>query len=358
MQPFNYFLGVTFSSLIVLSVVAPAVVSAADSAQESIVLDPTTGDYTLTYCCDDDGNIAVAVFEPSTKVDPQITSSLEELKDGPIEYRFTVSISDERQRPLQAIYIDHVSSVPGADLLASQGYELPVDQIQEIEKTAEKSLSIPDGWLGFVHPNHEEGLRIGWSRRDRLDAQYGEFAPGTSQKGFGFMSADLPDVSIVKFMSKRLSVRAYPGEGPDPDSEVGKALRKLEENDFVPRFAAVPAIEVPNPFDCALVLERIRDRIKSWPAQHLMDSDFNATMVNLLDDALSACRNSGPGNSQASAIRYLNEIRKELRKGYPGLEAEGTGPTQGESASQHDQRLAARVLDFDVTYVFNRLSGK
>ncbi len=229
----------------VSAVLLAASVTYADAAQESVVFDPASGNYFLTYCCDESGQIVVDVFEPATKVVPWIDSSLKHAVDGPIEYRFGISIAKESQRPLEMVIMDPVSSVSGSGSLGKRSLDMAVGERSTLRKSAREGLSTPTGWTAFVNPSDDSGLRLGWSRHrvarvGALETPHGEFTPGSAQKGFGFRSADLPGVGVAQFRSKLTGPRAFSGTGPAPDSEVEDALRQLEDNDFVARFAAVP----------------------------------------------------------------------------------------------------------------------
>ena len=58
----------------------------------SIVLDPATGNYTITYRGNPDSTeLSQTVFVPSTKIVPAIRSSFRLGEKGAIVYRYTVS---------------------------------------------------------------------------------------------------------------------------------------------------------------------------------------------------------------------------------------------------------------------------
>ena len=79
----------------------------------------------------------------------------------------------------------------------------------------------------------------------------------------------------------------YSGEGTDSDSDIGKRIQALDDNDFVPRNAAVPTIAVPDPFDPAVTLERIQAHAHTWIAMKLLDPAFSAQLDRSFQSAIS-----------------------------------------------------------------------
>src|SRR5450759_2543005 len=74
---------------------------------ESIVLDPNTGDYTLTYfdypSAPKKARIRQAIFVPATKIDPIVKSAFNLREGGEIIYTYTVTNGIKSRQPLIAM---------------------------------------------------------------------------------------------------------------------------------------------------------------------------------------------------------------------------------------------------------------
>ncbi len=135
---------------------------------------------------------------------------------------------------------------------------------------------------------------------------------------------------------------------------MGDQLAKLAQNDFVPRKAAVPAIAVPTPFDAAVLLDRIRTEIQTWPGKQLIDATYAAQLDRNLVAAATAYRN----NQLKAAKEQIEALRKLLAKEHYYLdhdEEDNDDSAEHKAATRLTiDRLAARVLDFDLRYVLMR----
>jgi hypothetical protein len=222
-----------------------------------------------------------------------------------------------------------------------------------------QALDTPSGWDGAAVTNFN-GLRISWSYlRTNFDVTQG-VKPGASQNGFGFASQDLPGVWTAQLQGNvKVYGLQFSGEGLDPTSEIGKQALQLERNNFVPRNAAVPTIAVPDPFGPAVVLERIQAHTHTWIAKQLLDATFSAQLDRYFQSAISAYRLNQPkvGKKQIQTMREL------IKKEQPDLgrdeehENDKTQEKNDDRKSALIDRLAARVLDFDLKYVTKRMDG-
>jgi hypothetical protein len=207
-------------------------------------------------------------------------------------------------------------------------------------------LNAPSGWTSRVTASKLSGLRVGWS------SIKASISPGESIGGFGFFSFDLPSVSVVQLRGKS-AIREFADEGPT--GEIGAQLRELVLNDFVRRPAAVPTIVVPAPFDPAVLLERIRTEMQTWPGKQLLDAAYASQLDRYLVSAADAFRFNNP----KAAKEHIHTLRKMLAKEHHNVDhdAEDSDDTdEHKTATRFTiDRLAARVLDFDLRYVLKRM---
>lgn len=323
---------------------------------ESIVLDPATGNYTITYRGDPNSTeLSQTVFVPSTKIDPAIRSSFRMGERDVIVYRYTVSNGATAKQAILGFRLDQiinpvVGELPfphrSTDMVAFNAYDAAL----------KVAIASPAGWDGDItrfHPdtNGENLDRVSWRPNT------GGIQAGHTLTGFGFSSLDLPGIgpSQTDCLS---DVFGFPDEGPVEDSAVLAELNRLRDNDFITRPAAVPTIAVPTPFDAVVTLERIQTQMHTWIGKQLLDATFSAQLDRSFQSAISAYRLSQPkvGKQEIQAMREL------IEKEQPDADREDDKGDRGEKGDDNDKteralidKLAARVLDFDLKYVTRRM---
>ncbi len=300
--------------------------------EESIVLDPDTRDYIITYRSTYDPNkFETVVFVPATKIDPTVKSKFKQTESGTIKYRYKVKNGKNGRQPLI-----------GVRFLATSA-----DNTSQVT---------PNGWRGLIVSNiGGVGVRVNWSYRDLKEHTLNGLKPGRSQNGFSVDSKDLPGIGMIE-LNGDTPLQGFPDEGPDFRSEVGKKLVVLESNDFVPLNAAVPRIPIPDPFDAAAVLTSIQKHVKvDLVIMGQIDSVFASQLDRLFDTAITAVNqgNLVAARSDIKALKQLlHEEHEELNK-------------EDDDDEAHDKdktglitKLAAKVLVFDLKYIEKQLKGK
>lgn len=321
---------------------------------ESIVLDTNTGDYTITYWDYPNSpkkRLHQAIFVPATKIDPLVKSKLIHKDDNVISYTYRVTNSLKGRQSLDVFLLDSVTDLVSELPLPKNVQDIDSETIEMINQAGIAALTTPSDWFGIVSTNDENGLRVGWSNLDSNNINDG-LKPGSTQNGFGFSSRDIPGIGIAQ-LSGNSPVPMYPAEGPT--GELGKEFEKIENNDFVTRPAAVPTIAVPEPFDAAVTLERIQAHMQSWIAMQLLDSAFSAQLDRSFQSAISAYRLNQPkvGKQHIQAMRVL------IKKEQPDADREDADDSDEYNKNQRAliDKLAARILDFDLKYVTKRMGG-
>ncbi len=320
---------------------------------ENIVLDPSTGNYTITYLGYDESGeseertvLRVATFEPATKIDPSIRSTFKMGENGIVAYRYRIHNGAASRQPLVMIAFDPVASLVATDSTTQPEMNMQANAIAHNWGLASYPMMAPEGWNGWATTSRIGGLRAGW---DSIEAS---LPPGTTQNGFGFFSNDLPGIGVAQLRGKA-AIRKFVDEGPV--GEVGDKLRKLVQNNYVPRNAAVPAIALPAPFDTAILLDRIRTHVAAWPGKQLVAPAFAAQ----LDRYLSAAADAYRLNQPKAGKEHIETMRKMLAKEHHYLDHDDEDNDDAEERKAQTRftidRLAARVLDFDLRYVLKRM---
>lgn len=321
---------------------------------ESIVLDPNTGDYTLTYW-DYPNSIKKrqmrhAIFVPATKIDPVVKSTFKFREEGVIAYTYRVTNGAKSRQSLVVMVFDPVTNIVSALPLPKNEQDVDPNTIEQINQAGVDALTTPREWFGTASTSDVGGLRIGWSYLNTRSINDGVL-PGNTQGGFGFTSRDIPGIGIVQ-LSGHAPVPMFPAEGPS--GELGKEFDLIEQNDFVPRNAATPTIIVPVPYDAAVLLDRIRIHVATWPGKQLLDPAFAAQ----LDRYMTAAANAYRSNQLKVGSEHIESLRKLLEHEHRFLDRDDE---DNEDTAEHKaatrlsiDRLAARVLDFDLRYVLKR----
>jgi len=321
---------------------------------ESIVLDSVTGDYKLTYLDEqDDGSkiLLHATFVPATKIAPTIDSKFHLDQTGTVTYSYSVRSGAQSRQVLNNVSFDIAGKVIGSQDLPTNMQTSTVAQAFAVLEANQLALTTPSGWRGSIS-TYENGASINWHS---VDSSAG-IQPKGHIKGFGFVSQSLPGLGAAQFKGARRFANGYGGEGPDPDSDIAKQIQALDDNDFVPRNSAVPTIAVPTPFDPAVTLERIQTHMHTWIGKQLLDATFSSHLDRYFQAAISAYRLNQPkvGKQQIQTMRAL------VKKEQPDADKEDDSDDKGDNDKTKPERalidkLAARVLDFDLKYVTKRM---
>lgn len=321
---------------------------------ESIVLDPRTGDYTITYWDypkSPKKQLQKAVFVPATKIDPLVKSTFKIRENDEVAYAYRVSNGARSRQSLVSIRFDPVSDIVSALPLPKNEQDVDPNIMEQIIAAGMDALATPNGWNGGSYTSQSGGLRISWSYAT-LHSDNDGLKPGNTQGGFGFISKDIPGIGIAQ-LSGHSPVPGWPDEGPEGD--IANEFETIEQNDFVPRNAAIPTIAVPVPFDAAVLLDSIRAHVATWPSKQLLNPAF-ATRI---DRYLVAAADANRFNQPKAAKEHIDALRKLLEGDHKYLDhddEDNDDTLEHKHATRNTiDRLAARVLDFDLRYVLKRM---
>lgn len=329
---------------------------------ESIVLDPVTGNYKLTYSDEQDNGSKIlshATFYPSTKIVPAIDSKFHLEQAGALIYSYSVSSGTQSRQILTTVRFDLTGKVVGSQDLPTNMQTSTVAQAFAVLEANSLALTTPTGWRGAISTAKNGASRISWHP---VDSAAG-IPPKGHLKGFGFSSQSLPGLGAAQFEGESEAINGYSGGGPDPDSDISKQIQALYQNDFVARNAAVPTIAVPEPFDPAVTLERIQTHMHTWIAMQLLDPAFSAQLDRYFQSAADAYRLNQPKVGK----KHIQTMRELIKKEHADADKEEDNDDR-EEKSDHDEKdknkraqidkLAARILDFDLKYVMKRMGGE
>lgn len=328
---------------------------------ERIVLDPSTGDYTITYWDDinysDDptgppAGLLQTTFVPATKIAPAIRSKFRLDEAGFVVYSYTISNGASAKQSIVSLSLEQTARIKGErDFPAVTATEKEVGEAIFANMSA---LDSPNNWSGNIYSLLGYS-RVVWSPDER---KTGGVKADRTKGGFGFASLALPGLSEAQ-MKGEGAVFGYAGEGPADDSAILAELDRLRKNNFIARPAAVPTIPVPIPFDAAVVLERIQAHAHTWITQQLIDPAFSSQLDRYFQSAISAYRLNQP----KAGKKHIQTMRELIKKEHADADREdekdekGDGDDKNKTKRPLIDKLAARVLDFDLKYVAKRMGG-
>jgi hypothetical protein len=327
---------------------------------EGIVRDPRTGDYIATYMDEgEDGkdSLETAYFRTATKIDPTVRSKFRLIEGWNIRYAFTISNGNAAK---QAISQFELYGLPINALLLNTTPLLGSGNAV-LGEQFDSAMSSPSAKWGGSGGHNGQTLNIGWLYDSWDDVSNSHntavgIQPGESIAGFGFASPDLPGVFVAQlFGNTRYHQFNFSGPGPDYEkSDIARQMDEVVGNDFIPRNVAAPLIIVPRQFDAAVVLGSIRTHVATWPAMQLTDAAFAAQLDRYLDAAVKSFRLNQPKTGK----EHIHSIRKLLSKEHHNVDHDDEDDEDTEEHKRATRftidRLAARVLDFDLRYVLKR----
>jgi hypothetical protein len=321
---------------------------------ESIVRDPVTGNYTITYVGDAKANtLSQTTFVPSTKIAPAIRTSFRLGERSVIMYRYTVFNGATAKQSIVSVVLEQiVNPILGEIPKPSVFQHITQADLDAYVAAETAALASPAGWDGSIN---RDISNIDWSPKTAT-FNTGGIHPGQTLSGFGFNSLDLPGMG-PSWMAGRVGedeILGFPDEGPVKKSAVLAELNQLRDNDFIRRNAAVPSIAVPDPFDAAVLLDRIRTHMATWSGKQLVDPAFAAQLDRYLVAAADAYRL----NNAKAGREHIETLRKMLAKEHHNMDHDDEDSDDAEERKAQTRftvdRLAARVLDFDLRYVLKR----
>jgi hypothetical protein len=346
------------NALTIIVFIVPVAASAL-APGESIVLDKKTGDYIINYA-NATGKIMQSRFVPSTKIDPTLRSRFE-YQRGTFRYSYKIRNGADSKQPLIRLILVPVWNVWSKTPLPRTGdeeYQMLMKNVTNplrLSQTVNENIRLvdaPHGWSCMVMPVGGEewaGYRVGCSFEDVDEGGRNGLQPGNSVSGFGFTSMYLPGIGSAQLAGSGDGGPGFTDEGPD--GEISDQLEMIMKNDHVPRNAAIPTIAIPSPYDAAVLMERIRTEMLTWSNKQILEPVFASQLDRYIVAATEAFRL----NQNKAAIEHLHTLRKMLDREHKILdhdnEDEEDSPEHKAKTRNSIDRLAARVLDFNLRYV-------
>lgn len=252
-------------------------------AQEpSITLDPTTGNYIIRYQ-GYDGQKREVIFEPATKVYPNITACLYyESDSGLYKYEYKLKNDLKSQQRLLAFMLNYYAPL--------------------------KSIKTPNEEWGIGFFSYRQ--TIDWSNdmisSDGMATPYDGIAPDSSVSGFTFISSGLPVIVTCYFEGASKGL-AFPDEPPEKVSELLRPLREFPAN-TVKRKILGPK----NPPDPFIYTDFLGTLISYKHQAYELGWIDNQGIVNSLNKKLEHAKEQLDKGKTKQAINHLNTFINEV----------------------------------------------
>lgn len=318
---------------------------------DSIVFNPKTGNYLITYYSAIDKKIERLVFIPATKFKPKLKNIFKLDQDGVIHYQYTLISGSESQQNIVLLILDPVTSVVTrlSDIPLNSQIETSMGDLINKAKLLdtppapwESSMNYANGGkayrFGLMYPNATGGL-----------------LPG-NKLGFGYRSLDLPGIIQAEIHSYAADSQDIDGEEiPEAaDGGFGKQYFELIRNNFLRRSAAVPTIVVPTPFNTSVLLGNIQTQMHTWIGLQLLDATFSSQ----LDRYLAASTNAFNKNEIKAGKEGIKTVLNMLKQEHQDIDLDDDKEDvkfADKSKPIKIDRLAAKVLTFNLQYLLKRL---
>lgn len=301
--------------------------------QEGIVFDDKSGNYLVTYK-DGYGEYNEVIFEPATKIEPHLKSRYKYSKSAnAVIYEYRLKNGAKSKQNI-SMFLAIVSSISTGGPIS------------------------PKRWEGHAVPTlSAPTLRLSWNYDG--ETYLGGLPPKKDIGGFMVESNDLPGITEMQIMGAAKAT-TWLGNIPPIDTPVGKQLAEIEANNFVSYVAAVPLIPVSNPFDAAAVLTSMQKHVnQDLVTMKLVDPTFASQLDRLFQAAIDAAK----GGNTVALKSDIKDLRHMLKREHADIDKDDEGWDKNDNdkdkekdKSRQIDKLAARVLDFDLKYIQKRLS--
>lgn len=222
----------------------------------------------------------------------------------------------------------------------------------------EKVVKAPKGWSADLRTDKEVNQTSFVWTPGLKDSDPNGIEPGHSLAGFRVLRTELPGVTTTEITGATAEPWGLSGVPETPFWELKVA--EIHELDYLTLPVLAPIIVVPNPYNGAELARRIKTHVATWLKLGLITQD-TLDRLNRSFDALIAAQTY---NNIVGTHAAVKEILQEAYSHHRGL----NHTKHEEDDDEHDaepvkrkspaveplNRVAARALSFDLTYLLTR----
>lgn len=353
---------------ICLSVLTAVVTTNSYAQQDTVTRDVRNGDWVYTLQDPEDHNKQFTWrYTPRNLIDPKIKSEAQ-WNGSNFVYNYKVSNGSKAKHALAFVWIRApiviqpesgamLKPIQTAGMSDSEHIELIFQYAAAKKQQEKKILKTPEKWYGRWNIENDGFIEFGWFPTVADDTYQG-VPVGKTVKGFAITRPELPGVMFAETSGatdSRMILGGLPEIGPIAD-----AVKTMVEEDTIWTPVMVPAIAIPAPYNGAELARRIKNHVATWLKLGLITQD-TLDRLNRGFDSLIAAQTY---NNIAGTHTAVKEILQEAYNHHRGL----NHTKHEEDDDEHDaepvkrkapaaaplNRVAARALGFDLTYLLTR----
>ena len=335
--------------------------------QDTVTRDPSNGDWVYTLHNPDDHNQQyVWRYTPRNQVAPKIKSAAY-WNGKNFVYRYQVSNGSKAKHAMAFVWLrapitlktdPTLSPVPVREAVSGAEYAFMFQGRLDSEKAFEKKTLIsPTNWYSRLNIANEDFTEFGWFPSLKDDTNDG-VAVGKTVAGFAILRPELPGVMFAKTKGATehpIMMGDLPKTGPIAD-----AVKTMEDEDPVWTPVMVPSIVIPQPYNGAELARRIKAHANYWLKLGLITQDTLDRLNRSFDSLIAAQTYNNIAGTHAAVREILQEAYSHHRglshnKNEEDDDEHDAEPVKRKApATEALNRVAARALSFDLTYLLTR----
>jgi hypothetical protein len=344
-------------------------------AQDSAVYDANQNLWNLYYQDPETEQWVNKTYEARTAVRPSIKSKI--VGNGSqFSYQYIVHNKRGAKQKLSVIRIWGIPLVYTIPNLPPISANVKTDaetedkqqwaQLKVKREFENRVVKAPKGWSAGLRVEEREGQTSFVWTPGLKDTDPDGIEPGGSQGEFAVLRPELPGVARTYLQG---SIEEPWGLDGLPDTPFWTAkVDEIQELDYLLVSVLAPIIPVPDPYNGAELVRRIKAHVQTW----LKYGHINADVLGRLNRQFDVLVPALEMNNKLMARTAVSAIRKECTDRNAGLSDDKAGqdddgydsealprtPAQrGATPAVALDRVAARALMFDLRYVMDRMDS-
>ena len=346
---------------------ALSMLAASVFAQDSAVLNPSQGVWNLHYVDSETEKWVNKQYVQRTAIDPRVQSSVH-WNGSAFQYSYSVK-NAKSAKQLISIFrvwgipftyeIPNLPKITADPLKDSENWQQQL-WVQGSSKTEfeNKTLKAPKGWSAGLRTDKEANQTSFVWTPGLKDEDPSGIEPGRLQNGFRAIRTELPGVTTAKLKGR---IEEPWGLDSLPETPFWEQKKdEILELDYLTVPVMAPIIVIPTPYNGAELAKRIKAHVATWLKLGLITQD-TLDRLNRGFDSLIAAQTY---NNIAGTRAAVREILQEAYGHHRGLshnkheaddDEHDAEPIKRKAlATAPLNRVAARALSFDLTYLLTR----
>jgi hypothetical protein len=338
------------------------------AATDSVTRDLKTGDWVFTVTNPETNAQKVWRFVPRNQFIPRVRNTVY-WNGSQFTYRYALRNDKSSKQSISYMWITNADmNMPNTPrMVEGQTFSSDSAHLDEITRNRKlfdtyiaKYISSPKDWRGRISIGIGKTLNsseFGWFVYPN-SPETTEIAPGKSLQGTFIVRPELPGAGLAD-MQGATEERGRAGDLPDT-GPLADAWDEIEANDTLHLPVMVPAITIPHPYNGAELAKRIKAHVATWLKLGLITQD-TLDRLNRGFDSLIAAQTY---NNIAGTRAAVREILQEAYGHHRGLSHNKHEADDDEHDAEPIKRkapttaplnrVAARALSFDLTYLLTR----